>query len=119
MNGALAAGAALAALVAGLAAQAQEMQYTGNSMGIGTGKCATYRMAMDIASDGKTVKGQFKQQGRPDRAFEATVGSDGAIKTKVEVGGGGSMDVVGTINDKEVRLLLDGYCKFEFRLTRK
>jgi hypothetical protein len=27
--------------------------------------------------------------------------------------------VSGTINDKEARILLDGYCKFEFRLTRK
>jgi hypothetical protein len=29
------------------------------------------------------------------------------------------MDVSGTITDKESRVLLDGYCKFEGRLTRK
>jgi hypothetical protein len=98
---------------------AQAVVYTGNAMGVGTGKCATYRMVMDLASDGKVVKGQFKQQGRPDREFEATVGPGGAIKTKVEVGGGGTMDVAGTINDKEGRIVLDGYCTFDFRLTRK
>jgi hypothetical protein len=41
------------------------------------------------------------------------------LKTKVAVGGDGSMDVIGTINDKEARVLLDGYCKFDFRLTPK
>jgi hypothetical protein len=29
------------------------------------------------------------------------------------------MNVSGTINDTEARILLDGYCKFDFRLTRK
>ena len=29
------------------------------------------------------------------------------------------MDVSGTIADKESRILLDGYCKFEGKLTRK
>jgi hypothetical protein len=65
------------------------------------------------------VKGHLKQQGRPDRGFEATLGAGGALKTKAVVGNGESMDVSGTINDKEARILLDGYCKFEFRLTRK
>ena len=29
------------------------------------------------------------------------------------------MDVIGTISDKGARVLLDGYCKFDFRLTPK
>ena len=29
------------------------------------------------------------------------------------------MDVIGTLSDKESRVLLDGYCKFDFKLTRK
>ena len=116
---ALTAGVALAVLVASLPAQAQQMLYTGNSMGVGSGKCATYRMDLEITVDGSAVKGHIKQQGRPERDFEATLGAGGAIKTKAEVGGGGSMDVTGTLSDKERRVLLDGYCKFDFKLTRK
>jgi hypothetical protein len=29
------------------------------------------------------------------------------------------MDVSGTLTDKDSRILLDGYCKFEGKLTRK
>ena len=61
------------------------MLYAGNSMGVGTGKCATYRMAMEVAVDGSTVKGRIKQQGRPDRDFQATMGTGGAIKTTAVV----------------------------------
>ncbi|HEY2228068.1 MAG TPA: hypothetical protein VGI22_10080 [Xanthobacteraceae bacterium] len=109
---------ALAVLGASLPAQAEQMLYTGNSMGVGTGKCATYRMDLEIAVEGGAVKGHLKQQGRPDRSFEATLGAGGTVKTKATVGGGEQMDVSGTINDKEARILLDGYCKFDFRLTR-
>lgn len=116
---ALTAGAALAVLVAGLPAQAQQMRYTGNSMGVGSGKCATYRMDLEVTVEGSAVKGHIKQQGRPEREFEATLGAGGAVKTKAVVGGGESMDVSGTISDKEARILLDGYCKFDFKLTRK
>jgi hypothetical protein len=116
---ALAASVALAVLVASLPAQAQQMLYIGNTMGVGSGKCATYKMDIEVAIDGTAVKGRIKQQGRTDRDFEATLGAGGVIKTKAVVGGGESMDVIGTINDKEARILLDGYCKFDFRLTRK
>jgi hypothetical protein len=110
---------ALAHLFTSLPAQAQQMLYTGNSMGVGSGKCATYRMDLELAVEGSVVKGHLKQQGRPDRGFDATLGAAGALKAKAVVGNGESMDVSGTINDKEARILLDGYCKFEFRLTRK
>jgi hypothetical protein len=119
MSGGLLTGVTLAILLASLTARAQPALYTGNSMGVGSGKCATYRMGMELAINGADVKGHIKQQGRPDRTFETTVGPDRAIKTKVVVGGGESMDVIGTINDKEARILLDGYCKFDFRLTPK
>jgi hypothetical protein len=95
------------------------MLYTGNSMGVGSGKCATYKMDIEVTIDGTAVKGHIKQQGRKERDFEATLGAGGAIKTKAVVGGGESMDVIGTINDKEARISLDGYCKFDFRLTRR
>ena len=65
------------------------------------------------------MKGHLKQQGRPERGFETTLGAAGVLKTKAVVGNGESMDVSGTINDTEARILLDGYCRFDFRLTRK
>ena len=112
-------GVALAVLATTLPAAAEQMLYAGNSMGVGTGKCATYRMAMEVAVDGSAVKGRIKQQGRPDRDFEAAMGAGGAIKTTAIVGGDNKMDVVGTINDKEAHIVLDGYCKFEGPLTKK
>ena len=119
MISALTKGVALAVLLANLPAQAQQMIYTGNTMGVGSGKCATYKMDIEVAIDGTAVNGRIKQQGRPDRDFNATLAAGGMLKTKVVVGGDGSMDVIGTINDKEARVLLDGYCKFDFRLTPK
>jgi hypothetical protein len=119
MTRALTKGVALAVLLANLPAWAQQMIYTGNAMGVGSGRCATYKMDMEVVIDGTAVNGRIKQQGRPDRNFNATLAAGGMLKTKVVVGGDGSMDVIGTINDKEARVLLDGYCKFDFRLTPK
>jgi hypothetical protein len=104
------------------AAWAEAVTYTLTGMGTGvagTSKCATYQIIIDVTVDGKTVKGLFKQQGRPERAFTATLDDKGAYKTKADVGEGNIMDVSGTISDKENRILLDGYCKFEGKLTRK
>lgn len=103
------------------AAWAQAATYTLTGMGtgiVGTSKCATYQIIIDVTVDGKAVKGLFKQQGRPERAFTATLDDKGEFKTKADVGEGNVMDVTGTINDKESRILLDGYCKFEGRLSR-
>jgi hypothetical protein len=119
MTRALTKGVAVAVLLADLPAHAQQTVYTGNTMGVGSGKCATYKMDIEVAIDGTAVNGRIKQQGRPDRDFKATLAGGGLLKTKVVVGGDGVMDVIGTINDKEARVLLDGYCKFDFRLTRK
>ena len=43
----------------------------------------------------------------------------GAIKTAGMVGGGGMMDVIGQIKDGDSKIMLDGYCKFEGKLTKK
>ena len=102
-------------------AWADAATYTLTGMGtgvLGTSKCATYQITIDVTVDGKAVKGLFKQQGRPERAFTATLDDKGAFKTKADVGEGNVMDVTGTINDKESRILLDGYCKFEGKLDR-
>lgn len=112
---------ALGLLGAG-AVRAEPAAYTLTGMGTGvagTSKCATYQITIDVTVDGKAVKGLFKQQGRPERAFTATLDDKGAFKTRAEVGEGNIMDVSGTIADKESRILLDGYCKFEGKLTRK
>lgn len=103
------------------AAWAEAATYTLTGMGagvLGTSKCATYQITIDVTVDGKAVKGLFKQQGRPERAFAATLDDKGAFKTKAEVGEGNVMDVSGIISEKESRILLDGYCKFEGKLTR-
>lgn len=111
----------LAVLGAG-AAWADPALYTLTGMGTGvagTSKCATYQITIDLAVDGKSVKGSFKQQGRPERTFTATLDDKRAFKTRADVGEGNTMDVSGTLADKEGRILLDGYCKFEGKLTRK
>ncbi len=101
-------------------AEAVTYSLTGMGSGVaGTSKCATYQITIDVTVDGKAVKGLFKQQGRPERSFTATLDDKGAFKTRAEVGEGNTMDVSGTITDKEGRILLDGYCKFEGKLIRK
>ena len=93
---------------------------TGMGTGVaGTSKCATYQITIDRHRRRQGGEGPFKQQGRPERAFTATLDDKGAFKTKADVGDGNMMDVSGTISDKEGRILLDGYCKFEGKLTRK
>ena len=115
---------ALMALAAAASAQAQTQTVTYTWTGMGTSvvdssKCATYKMTIDVAVDGKTVKGILHQQGRPERKFETTLDDKGMFKTKAELADGAAIDVSGTISDKESRVLLDGYCKFEGKLTRK
>jgi hypothetical protein len=113
---------AVVALLLGAPAWGQPVAYTWSGMGTGvanSSRCATYRMTIDVTVVGKTVKGVIHQQGRPERQFEATLDDKGLFKTKAELGDGGAIDVSGTISDKESRVLLDGYCKFEGRLTRK
>lgn len=117
----IAAGLVISLFTAG-AALADSMAYTWSGMGTnvsGSAKCATYKMTIDVTVDGNTLKGHFQQQGRDERHFTATLDGKGMFKTKAEVGGGGSMDVSGSISDKESRVLLDGYCKFDGKLTRK
>jgi hypothetical protein len=113
---------AVMALAATGSARADSASYTWTGMGtgvIGSSKCSTYQMAVDLTVDGKTVRGVFHQQGREERRFEAALDDKGLFKTKAQVGGGDALDVSGTISDKESRILLDGYCKFEGKLTRK
>ena len=120
MSKAVAAGA-IALAFAG-AAHAQPVVYSWSGMGTnvpGSAKCSTYRMSIDVMVDGNKVHGVLKQQGRPERAFEATKDASGAFKAKVQLAADSSMDVTGTISERDGRVLLDGYCKFEGRLTPK
>ena len=61
----------------------------------------------------------FQQEGREQRNFDATLGQGGAFKTVAKLGQGNTIDVVGTINGGESKIMLDGYCKFEGKLTKK
>lgn len=109
------------ALVGAGAAWAEPATYTLTGMGagvLGTSKCATYQITIDVTVEGKTVNGLFKQQGRPERSFTSLLDDKGAFKVQAEVGEGNRMDVSGVISDAESRIFLDGYCKFEGKLTR-
>jgi hypothetical protein len=85
----------------------------------GSSKCPTYEMTIEVTVTGSAVKGIFQQKGRDQRHFETTLGKGGKIKTAAIVGGGNMMDVIGVISDSEQKILLDGYCKFEGKLTKK
>lgn len=65
------------------------------------------------------MKGIFQQESRTQRNFATTLGQGGAFKTVAKLGQGNTIDVVGTINGAESRIMLDGYCKFEGKLTKK
>jgi hypothetical protein len=114
--------AALVALLVTAAVHAEPISYTWTGMGVtvpGSSKCATYRMTVDVVVDGKSVKGTLKQQGREERQFETTRDAQGLFKARVMLANDNAMNVSGTITDTEKRVLLDGYCKFEGRLTPK
>lgn len=117
----LAAGA-VAALLCAASAQAQQSAYTWTGIGAnvpGSSKCPTYKMTINVTVDGKSVKALFQQEGRTERHFEATLDDRGMFKTTAIVGGGNKMDVTGTINASEAKVLLDGYCKFDAKLAKK
>lgn len=104
------------------AAWAQQAAYTWTGYGqnvLGSSKCTGYKMTINVTVEGTAVKGQFQQEGRDQRHFEATLGQGGVFKTKAVVGGGNQMDVTGTIKDGESKVLLDGYCKFDAKLMKK
>ena len=112
----------ISTLLVATAAAAEPLHYAWTGVGInvmGANKCPTYKMTIDVSVDGTAVKGEFQQQGRDQRHFETTLDAKGAFKTKAQIGGGSTMDVVGTISDKESKIVLDGYCKFEGKLTKK
>lgn len=114
--------AAVAGLALGAtAARAEPMVYSVTAMGTGvegSSKCATYKITIDVTVDGKSVKGTFKQQGRPDRAFTATLDDKNAFTAKADVGEGNTMNVVGSISGDYGRIELRGYCIFAGRLDR-
>ncbi|MBS0546452.1 MAG: hypothetical protein JSR24_01805 [Proteobacteria bacterium] len=85
----------------------------------GSGKCPTYKMTIDVKVDGTNVEGRFLQEGRTERNFKATLGPDMKFKTTAIVGGGNKMDVVGSLKEGDSTIMLDGYCLFEGKLTKK
>jgi len=112
----------VALLVVAGTAEAEPVVYTWTGVGVnvpGSSKCPGYKMTINVTVDGDNVKGQFQQEGRPERHFETTLGKNGAIKTAAMVGGGGMMDVIGQIKEGDSKIKLDGYCKFEGPLTKK
>ena len=117
------AAAALATLLLAAPAMAAEstvFTWTGYGENVpGSGKCPTYKMTIDVTVVGTDVQGRFQQEGRPERNFKATLGPDMKFKTTAIVGGGNKMDVVGSLKEGAQTIMLDGYCLFEGKLTRK
>jgi hypothetical protein len=117
------AGAAAVLLLSG-GVHADPVVYTWTGLGgfgpktAGSTRCGV-KMTVNVTVDGDSVKGVFQQEGRDQRNFETTLGKDGTFKTTAVVGGGGIMDVTGVIRDGESTVLLDGYCRFDAKLTRK
>ena len=117
------AGAAAGLLLSG-GVHADPVVYTWTGLGgfgpktAGSTRCAV-KMTVNVTVDGDSVKGVFQQEGRDQRSFETTLGKDGTFKTTAVVGGGGIMDVTGVIRDGQSTVLLDGYCRFDAKLTRK
>jgi hypothetical protein len=117
------AGAAAGLLLSG-GVHADPAVYTWTGLGgfgpktAGSTRCGV-KMTVNVTVDGDSVKGVFQQEGRDQRNFATTLGKDGTFKTTAVVGGGGIMDVTGVIRDGESTVLLDGYCRFDAKLTRK
>ena len=94
--------------------------WTGYGLNVpGSGKCPTYKMVIDVTVVGTDVQGRFQQEGRPERNFKATLGADMKFKTTAIVGGGNKMDVVGSLKEGASTIMLDGYCLFEGKLTKR
>ena len=118
---ALAVGTLATLLFAG-AAYAQPVIYAWTGYGInvpGSSKCPTYQMTINVTVVGDSVKARFQQEGRPERHFEVTKDAKGMFKTTAVLGGGNIIQVSGTISDVDSQVLLDGYCKFGGKLTKK
>jgi hypothetical protein len=94
--------------------------WTGYGLNVpGSGKCPTYKMTIDVTVVGTDVQGRFLQEGRTERNFKAVLGADMKFKTTAIVGGGNKMDVVGSLKPGDTKIMLDGYCLFEGKLTPK
>ena len=101
-------------------AQPAVFTWTGYGLNVpGSGKCPTYKMTIDVTVDGTDVTGRFLQEGRTERNFKAVLGADMKFKTTAIVGGGNKMDVVGSLKEGDQTIMLDGYCLFEGKLTKK
>ena len=122
MTKAIAAGTLAALLITGVAHAQQPAVYTWTGYGTnppGSSKCPTYKMTIEVTVTGDEVKGKFTQEDRPERTFETTLDKGTGIKTAAMVGGGGMMDVIGQIKEGDSKIMLDGYCKFEGKLTKQ
>jgi len=114
----IAAGTFATVLFAG-AALADGPTYTWTGYGVGSGKCPTYKMTINITTDGNEVKGLFMQEGRTRRVVKVAICPGKKFKTKTIVGNNNTIDVLGTIQDNAPKIMLDGYCLFEGPLTKK
>jgi hypothetical protein len=116
---AIAAGTVATLLVAGAAQAAEQPTYTWTGYGVGSGKCPTYKMTINVTTVGNEARGLFQQEDRPQRHFEVNMNPDKSFKTRAVVGNNNMIDVVGTLKEGAPTIMLDGYCLFEGPLVKK
>ncbi len=110
---------ALSAAASPAQAETHISDYAGVSYGTGPGNCSSYLMFVEITVSGNDVRGVFQQTDRTKRHFKATRDASGAFKTQAVVGGGGRMNVSGTLRPDGGDVLFEGYCRFETRLAKR
>lgn len=112
---------AAAVLTAGpaLAQQVYSGRVNSGQNQLGSSRCGSYGMKMDLTVTGSDIKATFQQDGRDERFFVAKAGPDGSFVSEAVVGGGGKMKVTGKVTPSEATVKLDGYCLFNFTLTKK
>lgn len=114
--------ATLTALFLTAPAMAEPAIYSWTGYGLnvpGSNKCPTYKMTIDVTVVGTDVQGRFQQEGRPERSFKATLGPDMKFKAVAPISNGNKMDVVGSLQEGKQTIMLDGYCLFEGKLTKR
>ncbi|MBM3619952.1 MAG: hypothetical protein FJX20_04605 [Alphaproteobacteria bacterium] len=116
-------GSLIAATVLAAAPALAQQLYSGRvNSGVnqlGSSRCGSYGMKMDLTVTGSDIKATFQQDGRDERFFVAKAGPDGTFVSEAIVGGGGKMKVTGKITPSEAVVRLDGYCLFDFKLAKK
>ncbi len=102
-------------------AWAEPIKYKWHGYGInvlGSSKCGSYEMNIQVNVEGSRVWGQWQQTTRVVRTFEFAAGADGNFGGKVDLGAS-IMTVSGHVTADGGRFDMKGYCVFGGTLTKE